>query len=128
MPQLSSGRHVCLSADHLLKGLMTGPDERKYYLLLVYRTTVTSPAKLRDHLFVGYGDGPPPDATYVLSPFTVLDVLEGRSDWTADEVAEFRTWLETNPAIGPYLEEQFAAINEVILRDPLWESDLVNGD
>ena len=127
MPRLSSGRHVCLTTDHLLAALTRGSNEMKFMAVVSYRLTVTNPEALRKHLRIGYLEGPPPSPAF-LSPYTVQDVLEGRSDWCGQDVADFREWFETHPAVGPWLEMQFDLINEAIRNDPLFESELFTGD
>lgn len=127
MPLLSSGRHVCLTTDHLLAALTRGSNEMKFMAVVSYRLAVPNAEALRQHLMIGYLEGPPPAPAF-LSPFTVTDVLEGRSDWPDQDVEDFRIWFETHPAVAPWLEAQFELINEAIRNDPLFESELFMGD
>lgn len=127
MPQLKSGRHVALSASPYLDALSSEKDESRYFAILALRVYANSPQALRDHLVIGYfveGQGTPPDAPSYNSGYCVADVLEGRSDWSADEVEEFRRFLD-EPRIGDWLQAQFDEIDSAIKNNPLWGSELL---
>ncbi len=128
MPQLKSGRHVALSASPYLDALAKEPDESKYFAMLALRVHANSAQALRDHLVIGYfveGQGTPPDAPSYNSGYCVADVLEGRSDWSADEVEEFRQFLD-EPRIGAWLQAQFDEIDDAIRNNPVWGSELLD--
>ncbi|MDG4596310.1 MAG: hypothetical protein P9F75_11595 [Candidatus Contendobacter sp.] len=130
MPQLKSGRHVALSASPYLDALISGPDESKYFAIVALCLNVPTPDALRDHLVVGYfveGEGTPPDAQSYNSGYCVADVLEGRSDWSPEEVEEFRAFL-TEPRLGPWLQAQFDEINQAIQGNPVWASKLLENE
>lgn len=127
MPQLKSGRHVALSASPYLDALSSDKDESRYFAILALRVHANSPQALRDHLVIGYfveGQGTPPDAPSYNSGYCVADVLEGRSDWSADEVEEFREFLD-EPRIGGWLQAQFDEIDDAIKNNPVWGSALL---
>ncbi|MGA0588856.1 hypothetical protein ACO2Q2_17305 [Dyella sp. KRB-257] len=131
MPQLKSGRHVALSASPYLEALTTGPDESKYFAIVALRLNITTPEALRDHLVVGYfveGEGTPPNAPSYNSGYCVADVLEGRSDWSADEVEEFRAFLTSAPHIAVWLQAQFDELNQAIQDNAVWGSQLLDND
>lgn len=124
MPQLKSGRHIALSASPYLDALSSEKDESRYFAILALRLHANSPQALRDHLVIGYfveGQGTPPDAPSYNSGYCVADVLEGRSDWSADEVEEFRQFLD-EPRIGDWLQTQFDEIDDAIKNNPVWGS------
>ena len=131
MPQLKSGRHVALSASPYLDALTSGSDESKYFAIVALRLNIATPEALRDHLVVGYfvaGEGIPPNAPSYNSGYCVADVLESRSDWSLDEVEEFRTFLTTEPRFGPWLQAQFDELNQAIQDNPVWGSELLEND
>lgn len=123
MPQLKSGRHVALSISPYLDALTAGSDESKYAAILALRLSASSPQALRDQVVIGYfreGQGTPPDAPSYPSGYCVGDVLEGRSDWSPEEVAELRAFLD-EPRIVRWLQEQWDEIDEAIRNSPVWE-------
>lgn len=130
MPQLKSGRHVALSASPYLDALAREPDESKYFAMLALRVHANSPQTLRDHLVVGCfreGEGTPPDAPCYNTGYCVADVLEGRTDWSPDEVEELRGFL-AEPRIVTWLQAQWDAIDEAIRDNPVWDSELLSND
>lgn len=130
MPQLTSGRHVALSASPYLDALSSEKDESRYFAILALRLHANSPQALRDHLVIGYfveGEGTPPDAPSYNSGYCVADVLEGRSDWSAEEVDEFRQFLD-EPRIGDWLQAQFDEIDDAIKNNTVWGSALLAND
>lgn len=131
MPQLKSGRHVALSASPYLDALTSGPSETKYFAIVALRTSAATPEALRDHLVVGYfleSGGTPPNSPSFDSGYCVADVLEGRSDWSPDEVEEFRAFLTNEPRFGPWLQAQFDELSQAIHDNAAWESDLLEND
>lgn len=128
MPQLKSGRHVALSASPYLDALASEKDESRYFAMVALRVHAGSPRALRDHLVIGYfvaGQGTPPNAPSYNSGYCVADVLEGRSDWSLDEVEEFRQFLD-EPRIGGWLQAQFDEIDDAITNNPVWGSNLLD--
>lgn len=131
MPQLKSGRHVALSASPYLDALKSGSDESRYFAIVALRLHAATPQALRHHLVIGYfveGRGTPPDAPSYNSGYCVGDVLEGRSDWSADEVEEFRAFVTTEPRFDPWLRARFEELHQAILDNPVWGSDLLESD
>lgn len=127
MPQLKSGRHVALSATPYLDALASANDDSAYFAIVALRLHASTPGALRDHLVIEYfleGEGTPPNAPTHPSGYCVADVLEGRSDWTTDEVAEFRQFIEQEPRFGAWLQSQFDEIDHTIRKSPHWESEL----
>lgn len=59
------------------------------------------------------GEGEPPDAPSYSSGYCVADVLEGCSDFSADEIEEFREYL-TEPRVASWLKKQFLELHLVI--------------
>lgn len=130
MPQLKSGRHVGLSARAYLNALTSGPDESQYFAIVALRLNVPSPEALRDHLIVGYfveGEGTPPNAPCYHSGYSVADVLNGCWDWSADEIAEFRIFLNSEPHIA-WRQAQFDELNQAIENSSVWASQLMEND
>lgn len=131
MPQLSSGRHVALSASPYLDALRAEHDESKYFAVVALRLHAGTPQALRDQLVVGYfveGQGTPPDAPAYNSGYCLADVLEGRTDWSPDEVDDLRQFVEHDPRFGPWLQARFDEINEAIRDNPVWGSELLVND
>lgn len=127
MPQLKSGRHVALSASHYLDALSSELEESRYFAAVALRVHAATPQKLRDHLVIGYfveGQGTPPDAPSYNTGYCVADVLEGRTDWSADEVEEFRQFLD-EPRFNAWLQAQFDEIDQAIQSNPMWNSALL---
>jgi hypothetical protein len=130
MPQLKSGRHVALSASPYLDALAKEPDESKYFAMLALRVHANSAQALRDHLVVGCfreGEGTPPDAPCYNTGYCVADVLEGRTDWSPDEVEELRGFL-AEPRFLSWLQVEFDAIDAAIRDNPVWDSELLDND
>jgi hypothetical protein len=128
MPQLKSGRHVALSASPYLKALASGPDESRYFAVVALRLNAPTPDALVKHLVIGHyldGTGTPPNAPCYNSGYCVADILEGRSDWSPDEVDEFRNFITQDPRFKTWLQAQFDELNHAIEVNPLWESDLM---
>lgn len=128
MPQLKSGRHVAISASPFLDALAAEQDESKYFAIVALRVNASTPEALRDHLVVGYfdeGQGTPPDAPSYNSGYCVADVLRGRTEWSADEIEEFRQFLN-EPRIGAWLQAQFDQIDDAIKNNPVWVSELLH--
>ena len=126
MPMLSSGRHVAVEMHSLAERIRYGEDHLVYGLILMYRLSVSQPTDLYPTLPVVYfrdGEGTPPDAPRYRSGYTVAQVLAGEADWSAEEIAEFRTWLETDPRFLAWLHQTFAE-NETAIR----ESIALDGD
>lgn len=131
MPKLSSGRHVALSASPYLDALDGESDEAKYFAIVALRLHAGNPEALRDHLVIGYfvdDEGAPPNAPVRDSGYCVADVLAGRTDWSDDEIEEFRRFIDSDPRFGPWLQSQFDEINEAIRSNPVWRSDLLVND
>lgn len=128
MPQLSSGRHVALSASPYLDAVASEKDESKYFAIVALRLHASTREALRDHLVIGYfveGQGTPPNAPTYNSGYALGDVLEGRTDWRPDEVDDLREFVERNPRFQPWLQAEFAAIDEAIRTSPVWASGLL---
>lgn len=131
MPQLKSGRHVTFSASPYLDALAAEKDEAKYFALFALRLNASTPEALRDHVVIGYfveGEGTPPDAPSYNSGYCVADVLEGRTDWSLDDVEDLRQFMAHDPRFGPWLKAQFDDINVAIRDNPVWDSELVVND
>jgi hypothetical protein len=125
MPQLKSGRHVGVSIRSYIDALTAGQEESMYFAIVALRLNVVTPEALRDHVLIVYFDeskGAPPHAPAYSSGYCVADVLEGRTDWSLDEVEEFRAFL-TEPRFAHWLQAQFDALNQVIRDHPLWALD-----
>lgn len=130
MPQLKSGRYVALSVSPYLHALTDGPDEARYFAIAALRLHAWTPEALRGHVIIGYFDtsaGTPPDAPSYDSGYCVDDILQGRSDWSADEIEEFRMFLAT-PRMEAWLKDQFDAIDRAIRENPVWGKSLLDID
>src|SRR5690554_8100322 len=117
MPQLSSGRHFGIAASGFVELLKNGSDTQKYALTVMLRLQVTTPAQLLVHTRIVYYDtsqGQPPHAPAYDSGFTAGMIQKGESDWSLVEVSELNHWLQTNPQLEGWLEQQYADINHAI--------------
>lgn len=131
MPQLQSGRHVALSISPYLDALTSGPDESRNFANVVLRLNIATPEDLRDHLVVGYfveGEGAPPAARSYNSGYSVADVLSGCSDWSPDEVEEFRAFLTKDPRFDPWLQDQFDELHQTVRDNSVWGSGIPEND
>lgn len=98
------------------------------FAIVALRVHANTPRALRDQLVSGYcieGQGTPPNAPSYDSGFCVADVLEGRTDWSPDEVEEFRRFLD-EPRIGAWLQVQYDEIDDAIRNNAVWGSQLAN--
>ena len=127
MPQLKSGRHFGLSFSPLRELFTSGSDTRMYHAILHYRTSVSTAAQLVPLATIGYfdpdGEGPP-DGSTSSAGFNARDVLDGKTDWTDDEVEEFRAWLATD-RVTQWMEAEFREIDRCIRESPVWQSRLL---
>ncbi|MBL0028265.1 MAG: hypothetical protein IPO95_03995 [Rhodanobacteraceae bacterium] len=131
MPQLKSGRHVTFSTSPYLDALAAEKDEAKYFALFALRLYASTPEALRDHVVIGYfaeGEGTPPDAPSYNSGYCVADVLEGRTDWSPDEIEDLRQFMVHDPRFGAWLQAQFDDINVAIRDNQVWDSELLVND
>ena len=127
MPQLKSGRHVAASASPIMGIIQHGSDNDVSAAIMAFRLSVHSAEELRDHLTVGYfreNEGTPPNAPSYDSGFSIKDILEGKSDWSEEEVSEYRTWLETNENFKQWLLKQYEEIDSAIKKHKVWSSAL----
>lgn len=131
MPQLKSGRHVAFSTSPYLDALGAEKDEAKYFAIFALRVHASTPQALRDHVVIGYfveGGGIPPHAPSYDSGYCVADVLEGRTDWSPDDIEDLRQFMAHDPRFGPWLQAQFDDINVAIRDNPVWDSELLVND
>ena len=131
MPQLKSGRHVAFSTSPYLDALGAEKDEAKYFAIFALRVHASTPQALRDHVVIGYfveGEGTPPHSPSYNSGYCVADVLEGRTDWSPDDIEDLRQFMTHDLRFGPWLQAQFGDINVAIRDNPVWESELLVND
>ena len=85
-----------------------------------------------DYLTVTYyrqcDENPPPDALCYDSGFLVKDVLQGKADWSEDEIREFDNWLHSNRKVEIFLTAQFNEINTAIRDSVVWDTPLWTDD
>lgn len=130
MPQLKSGRHVALSISPYIKAVSTGRYESRFFAIVALRCNVPTPDALRDHVFIGhFGDNNTPTAQSACfsTGLCVDDVLRGWSDWTTEEVEEFRLFLD-EPRVQRWLGEQFDSLNNAIRDNHIWGSGGMLGE
>ncbi|MDQ1362247.1 MAG: hypothetical protein QG652_107 [Pseudomonadota bacterium] len=126
MPRLSSGRHVGASADNIKQLLTHENDETVYGFIVMYRLNVTRPEQLAAYLVVvefPERDGKPVLEKGKPTGFIVEEVLAGKAGWPAQDVAEFRTWLDEK--LKFQLQNAWEEINQMITRHPVWGSELL---
>lgn len=130
MPQLQSGRHVGVLPLDLTEGLLRGTEEAIYWRIVLFRLTVHQPWDLVRMLPVIYFEEQE-DETPRLKPyrsgFQVVEVLDGRACWRAQETEEFRVWLEANATLREWSESMYNQINALIRDHMIWDGELVTG-
>ena len=130
MPQLTSGRHVGLSTDRLFRMIDNGSDEARSVAMVWLRLHVNTPEKLRNELAIVLyreGEGTPPAAPAYLAGYTVGDVLDGRTDWPPQDVADLQAFLATRRA-KDHVQTEFEQLSEAIRQSPVWDSPLWTDD
>jgi hypothetical protein len=123
MPQLASGRHVALGEPGLIEAVNQDDEKGAVRAALIARTSIQKAWHLAEVLPVIYFDesqGTPPDCPRYPSGWLVYEVLEGRSDWTEEEVAEFRAWMEYDPGLQQWLSNYLRRLDEAIRNSPRW--------
>ena len=131
MPQLRTGRRFGLSVYPYLQVLQSGSSEQQYYAVVALRINASSPIALRDHVVIAYfseDQGTPPNAPTYNSGLSVADVLDGRADWSRDEVDEFRAFIMDDSRLGPWLDQRYSEIESAIQNCSLWNSQLMEND
>jgi len=124
MPILTSGRCVVLQMPRFYPAYLDGPELIVYQKILLFRMTVHSPLDLRKLLPISYCHNIPdkhPIETAYPSGLSVGDLENGKSDWTPEEIAEFTSWMDSQPTLETYLNTQFTALHEAIKTHPVWE-------
>jgi len=128
MPKLSStGRHVALQLRSMASLATEGTDEQLYIFIVTYRLNISAPSDLVQYLPVMYfetGSGIPPDCPRFDSGYLVRDVLSGAAGWSAEEIDEFRAWLEHNDALDEWAAQEFVAVDHAIKTSRYWQSEL----
>ncbi|HXG28345.1 MAG TPA: hypothetical protein VNJ47_05795 [Nevskiales bacterium] len=116
MPQLKSGRHFGLSIEWLLKDLREGSRNAINAAIIQARIKMGTPEKLKNHLGIYYfeeGQGEPPNAPCYFSGLLVQQVLDGKSDWSQEEVEELRLWLQTE-RIETWVKERHQEVHKAV--------------
>jgi hypothetical protein len=130
MPTLKSGRCVGITIDPYLDALSRGSDESQYFAVVALRLKASTPEAFGDQVVVVEFDrstGVPPEADLLDACWSVDDVLQGRSGWSADEVDEFQAFLAT-PRARERLRAAHAEFNLAIRGSPVWRSPLLGSD
>ncbi len=128
MPKLKSGRHIGMSLDAIQEAMNNGHDAFRFYAVWAFETKLATIQDLIQEAALVYyreDQGVPPDAPFYYSGWCVGDVLEGRSDWGADEVAELRDLLENDPRANEWFQMQFELLRRIYQDSTVWQSDLV---
>lgn len=131
MPQLRSGRHFALSINPYLEVLTTGADTQRYFAAVALRLNALDPQALQKHLVVLYfveGQGTPPNAPSYDSGFSVIEVLNGEANWTAEEIEELRQFMASDQRFAAWLQDRFQVLDEAIRENDVWEAPLLDND
>lgn len=97
MPQLTSGRHIALLIEPFRDALASADANLRLFAAIALRTyAATAQALLRETGIAYYetGQGDPPNAPHYYSGLCVADILDGRVDWSPDEVQDFRAFTQ----------------------------------
>lgn len=126
MPQLESGRHVAVGEPGLIEAVTQADETGALKAALIARTSILRAWDLLEVLPVIYFDetqGTPPDCPRYPSGFLVYEILEGRPNWSDGEVAEFRTWIESNAGLNRWLADYRVRLDDAIRESPWWTVD-----
>ena len=129
MPQLQSGRHVAVAEPGLIEAITQGDEYSALAAIMEVRTSIRDTRDLIELLPVVYFDeseGTPPDCPSYFSGLLVREVLEGQSDWSDDEVAEFRSWTRNHAELHQWLADYLERLDDAI-RNTLPGSVAVGG-
>ncbi len=123
MPQLQSGRHVAVSEPGLIEAITQGDENIALGVIMGSRLSIRNTRDLAELLPVVYFDdsaGTPPDCPRYPSGLQVHEVLNGQSDWSDEEVEEFRSWIETNEGLHQWLAGYLDRLNDTIRNAKIW--------
>ncbi len=127
MPQLPSGLRVAVSISPYLDALDEDNENAAYYAVIALSLHASTPEDLMRHAVVGViPEGLPVDGTAYRTGYCVADILEGRSDWSAEDVEAFREFLASD-RVRVWLAEDFAELMAAIREHPVWQSPLCEG-
>ena len=118
--QLKSGRSTKLTAQPYFQAIVQGSEDAQFFAISALRMNAARPETLRQHLVVDQNAG--------TASVCVEDVLEGRADWSREDVEELAEVLKANPEFTAWLEATFADLDAGIRNSPVFESNLVQND
>lgn len=125
MPQLQSGRHVAVGEPGLVEAITQGDEDSALATIMHSRASIRDTRDLVDLLPVVYfneSEGTPPDCPRYPSGLLVHEVLEGQSDWSDEEVAEFRSWIENHAGLHRWLADYLERLDDAIRNARIWQS------
>jgi hypothetical protein len=108
---------MAFSASPYLDAVRTGTDAQRYFAIVALRLNALTPEALVKHLPIAYfveGTDTPPNARNYNSGLCVDDILEGRSDWSTDEVEELRHLVTDDARFKSWLQARFDEIDDAI--------------
>lgn len=126
MPQLESGQHVAVAEPGLVEAVTQADEAGALNAVMATRTSIQDQRDLVELLPVVYFDereGTPPVCPQYPSGLLVQDVLEGQSDWSDDEVSDFRSWVENNAGLQDWLAGYLERLDEAIKKSRSWQGD-----
>lgn len=127
MPQLPSGLRVALSVSPYQDALLVDNENSAYYAVLALLFHASTPEDLLRQAVVGViPEGLPDTGPAYRSGYCVVDVLEGRSDWSSDDIGAFREFLGTE-RVQAWLQQEFDALMKAVQEHPVWQSPLCEG-
>jgi hypothetical protein len=124
MPQLNSGRHVALGEPGLIEAVGQDNKNGAFAAAVIARTSIRKDRDLIEVLPVIHFDqskGTPPDSPQYPSDYLVFEVLEGKSDWSENEVSEFRAWIENDAGLREWITDHRRRLDEAIRASPHWQ-------
>jgi hypothetical protein len=128
VPQLESGRHVALGEPGLVEAVSQEYENGALKAALIARTSIRKDWDLVEVLPVVYFDesqGAPPDCPQYPSGYLVFEIFEGVSDWSEDEVSDFRAWLENDAGLQEWVADYRRRLDEAIRTSPHWRIEEV---
>lgn len=125
MPQLQSGRHVAVSEPGLIEAISQGDETVALGVIMGSRLSIRNTRDLVELLPVVYFEdsaGTPPNCPKYPSGLRVHEVLNGHSDWSDEEVEEFRSWIENNEGLHQWLAGYLERLDDATRNARIWQS------
>lgn len=118
--ELKSGRRTVLTARPYFQAIVSGSEDAQFYAISALRMNAARPETLCQQLVV--------EQDAQATPVCVSDILDGRTDWSLEEIKQLRESLTRSPEFSSWLEATFADLDACIRNSPVFGSNLVEND